>query len=76
MMRTIVVMAGLISLFFASSALANPDGVVIGEGDLHITRGGNLVFSNGTVQSTAQVQGPAGIDGLNSLILLSDETPE
>ena len=63
MMRKLIVVAGFISLVFVSSVHANPDGVVIGEGDLHITGGGSLVFSDGSVQSHAQVQGPAGPQG-------------
>ena len=38
-----IVVAGFILLFFGSLCYANSDGVVIGEGDLRITEGGNLV---------------------------------
>ncbi len=52
-----ILYVGVVSaLFFSGAAFAT----TIVSGDLSIRDGGDLVFSDGTVQSSAQQQGPAG----------------
>lgn len=82
MSRILITFVALL-IFSSTTLAANPDSVIT-DGDLHITGGGSLVFSNGSVQSTAQVQGAKGdtgqpglngTNGLISLILLNNELP-
>jgi hypothetical protein len=79
------VCAVLIGCLLMSGTIAVADTIV--KGDLRIQDGGDLVFSDGSVQSKAQVQGPKGDKGdkgetgmqgqggLNSLVLLTDINP-
>ena len=58
-MKKVFTILGLCLLISFSNASAN----TIINGDLKIGDGGELVFSDGSVQSKAQVQGPQGIQG-------------
>jgi cyclophilin family peptidyl-prolyl cis-trans isomerase len=58
--KLIIVYLGMVSaLMFSGEVVAT----TIVSGDLSIRDGGDLVFSDGSVQSKAQVQGPAGPAG-------------
>lgn len=60
-----VVFAAILSVVPVSNA-----GTIV-KGDLHIQDGGDLVFSDGSVQNKAQVQGPPGPQGPPAQVTLS-----
>jgi len=50
---------------FVASAFANPDSVIVDNGDFRIYGAGNgLVFPDGSIQYKATVQGPQGETGM------------
>jgi len=58
----------------AGTLFAAPDAIIFQGGDVRISGDGNgLVFPNGSIQTTAEVAGPQGLAGLNSLIAILDE---
>lgn len=65
MVRKIFIHVMLILMLCAASAFANPTGVIVPVGDLKISeQGSGLVFSDGSIQYSATVAGPSGVQGL------------
>lgn len=70
-MCTTIVVLGACTLFVSSIAYAD----TIVNGDLKLSGGGDLVFSDGSVQTKAQMQGPAGLISLPYSGSASSATP-
>lgn len=65
MLKNLIIVVVCFSFCLASSAFANPDGIVVRTGGLRIAEsGGGLVFPDGSVQYSATLQGPFGPQGV------------
>jgi len=86
MFKQFIMQVGIIIVTCSSFAYANPDAIVIPNGDVRIKGpGSGLVFPDGSIQYKATVEGPvgpqgakgdtgaAGANGFNSLVLITDE---